>query len=263
MDSSSRWSGMAVSFIVTVIIMALIRKVNVFQPVINSSKTLAELEEEYRNWDQLSFILVAVFVGLVGFLTWGCLSTLATIQISHIESGKYLIPQHQDIWILLAFFMGLILSSIPLHFLYLTLLGKERYGEYTEYADRKHGVNGLKVFTCLASGIVPVCLALTFLALDSYTRVTDDAFVVNRFFGIGEKSYGYDEIKNIKLTKSFEAPNGNIVRRDEYTIHFTDGTDFEFLNALHDIKFEQEKEIIEFVSARSNKKIIIIDPFPI
>jgi hypothetical protein len=106
---------------------------------------------------------------------------------------------------------------------------------------------------------VPLSLITIVLLFGTYARVTEHSFVVNRFIGIGEKEYAFDEISSITLTKSFKAPNGNIIRKPAFSIGFKDGSNYDFHKAIHDLSWDEERRIAEFVSKSSNMGIIVND----
>jgi len=263
MDISSA-TIVAVSAAVAVpIFLGLMRSVRSVKNKSSSKKTLGELKEEYSGWEKLASFLLIIFAGSIGFAIWKGLSIVSSLQMSYVEPSKYLISQPSVTWALPALFIAIFLSAIPLHFMYLALLGRERYAEYTEYGNQKFGGNSWKLLRYIGYVIIPICLIFTFLSLNSYARVTNNTFVINRFFSLSEVQYNFEKIKAITLTKSFKAPNGKIVRKPYYEIGFTDGTSYNFHKALHDLNFAQQKEIVEHVSNNSVIRVVFNNPYPV
>jgi hypothetical protein len=182
--------------------------------------------------------------------------------MSYVDKSIYLIPQPSVTWALPALFLAIFLSEVPLHYLYLFLLGRQRFAEYTEYGNQKIGVNSWKLLRYMGYVVIPICLVFTFLSLDSYARITNSSFIINRFFSVGEAEYRFGEIEALELTKSFKAPNGNIVRKPYYSIEFVDNTSYNFHKSLHDLSVEQQAEIINYISGITGSEISVIDPYP-
>lgn len=262
MDISPATVGAISAAIAVPIFMGLMRNVDALKHSPDSEKTLEELAKEYGGWEKSASLLLIGFAAAIGFLLWKGLSVLSALQMSYVEQSVYLIPQPSVTWALPSIFLAFFLSAIPLHYLYLTLLGKQRYAEYTEYGNQKFGVNSWKLLRYMGYVLIPVCLAFTFLSLDAYARVTSSSFIVNRFFSVGEVEYTFNEIRAIELTKSFKAPNGNIVRKPYYSIEFVDDTSYNFHKALHDLNFSQQKEIIEYIGGITGRDVSVIDPYP-
>lgn len=262
MDISPATIGAISAAIAVPIIMGLMRNVDGLKHSPNSEKSLEELTQKYGGWEKAASFLLIVFAAVIGFTLWKGLSILSALQMSYVNKSIYLIPQPSVTWALPALFLAIFLSAVPLHYLYLSLLGRQRYAEYTEYGNQKYGVNSWKLLRYMGYVVIPICLVFTFLSLDSYARVTNSSFIVNRFFSIGEAEYMFGEIKTIELTKSFKAPNGNVVRKHYYSIEFVDNTSYNFHKSLHDLSFEKQTEIINYISGIANSEISVIDPYP-
>lgn len=262
MDISPATIGAISAVIGVPIFMGLMRKVDGLKHSPKSKKTFEELAQAYGRWYEGASFLTIVFAAAIGFTLWKGLSILSALQMSHVDKSIFLIPQPSVIWALPALFLGICLSAVPLHYLYLALLGRQRYAEYTEYGNQKLGVNSWKLLRYMGYVVIPICLIFTFLSLDSYARVTNSSFIVNRFFSVGEAEYGFGEIEAIQLIKSRKAPNGNIVRKPHYSIEFVDNTSYNFHKSLHDLSFEQQTEIVNYISGIASIEISVIDPYP-
>ncbi len=224
MDISPATIGAISAAIAVPLFMELMRNVDGLKHSPNSEKSLEELTQEYGRWEKAASFLLIVFVVAIGFTLWKGLNILSVLQMSYVDKSIYLIPQPSVTWALPALFLAIFMSAVPLHYLYQTLLGRQRYGEYTKYGNQKFGVNSWALLRYMGYVLIPICLVFTFLSLDSYARVTNSSFIVNRFFSVGEAEYRFDEVEAIELTKSFKAPNGNIVRKPYYSIEFFDNT---------------------------------------
>lgn len=262
MDISPGVIGAISAGIAVPIFIGLIGKVKSLQPIKKTEKDFDQLAKEYSKWEMFALVPFFIFTPSIGFLIWYFLDLLSTNIISTLGESVYVFPPITAVWALPAIFMSTFLATIPMHYLYLGLLGKQRYSEYSEYGNLKHSMDSWKVLRYMAFVCVPVCIAFSSLALDSYLRVTEDTFVANDLLSLGEREYNFDEIQSIELTKSFKAPNGNIVHRSYYAIEFKDGYVFEFDNSLSGVGFEQQQEIISYITKKSTALVKVNDPYP-
>ena len=150
---------------------------------------------------------------------------------------------------------------MPFHFLYLALLGRRRYAEYIEYTNQKFRLNTWKLFRYLGNLLLPLCLLLTLLALDCYLRVTADGLIVNRYFGLGEKSYAFSSVRRISLIWPAAAGEGVLGGGAHYVIEFADGERYSFRDALGDVPLARQRQVSTHV-ARASGVGISVDEAP-
>jgi hypothetical protein len=262
MDVSPSVIGAVSAAIVVPIFMGLVGKVKTLQPVKKTEKDFDQLAKEYSKWEMFALVPLFIFTPAIGFLIWYFLDLASRSILSSLGENIFLFPPTTAVWALPAIFMSIFLAAIPMHYLYLGLLGKQRYSEYTEYGNLKHSMDSWKVLRYMAYVCIPICIAFSGLALDSYIRVTEDTFVSNDLLSLGERAHNFDEIESIELTKSFKAPNGNIVRRSYYAIEFKDGYIYDFDNSLSELGFEEQREIISYITKGSTALIKVNDPYP-
>lgn len=240
--------------------MALMRRIKLLRHVPKSEKSFAELAREYARWDLIALAIAVVAVALITAVLWQLLEAIYRQQVAHLEPSRYLLTMPSIVWAIPAFFFAIFISALPSHYLLSSLLGARRYAEYIEYGNQKFQIDSWKLFRIMSNLLLPLCLALTFLALDNYARVSDRAFVVNRYFGIGETAYAFDRIESVVLVKSFIAPNGDPVRRPHYVIRFDDGAEFNFRNTLFETEIGYQRELAEFTAAAAGIEIVSADP---
>ena len=262
MELSSGTIGAIAAAIGVPIVFALLRKVKSLRHVPDATKDFGQLQKEYGKWEVAATCLFIFFATLIGFALWQSLVLLAELLASRLGHNVFLILQPGVALALPSIFLAIFLAGIPLHFLYLRLLGPERYAQYIEYGNQKLGVNSWKLLRHMAYVIVPLCVIFTALTLDSYVRITESKIGINPFFGIGEKEYSFEDVRNLKLVKSFKAPNGNIVYRPYFVISFADGTEFNFHKTLFDTNIKEQERIAVFISHKSNRTIQVDDPYP-
>jgi len=226
-----------------------------------SHKTFEQLKLEYSKWELFGSLFYILFSVVIGFFIWILLKYSYAVTMSNFDSSIFLIAQPTVSWALPSIFLSIFLSAIPMHYLLSYLLGKERYSEYTEYGNQKFQVNSWKLVRYMAYIMVPICILFTTMAFNNYVRVSNDYFIVNEFFSLSEKKYRFDDVKDIELIKSFEAPNGNVVRNPYYVIYFNDGNDYNFHKTLQDLNLSQQKEICNYLVEQTGLNIQIIDPY--
>jgi len=262
MDLSAGELGATAAAIGVPVVFALIRYVKTLQYTGTSAKDLDQLKEEYGTWEILGSFLMLTIAAVIGVALWQLFLFLAELQSSRLSGSQFLIFQPSVGLVLPAIFLAIFLSAIPMHFLYLRLLGPERYEEYTHFTNQKVGIDSWKLLRAMAWVMVPLCIIFTFLSLDSYVRVTENGIGVNSFFGVGERGYSFDEIEQIKLVKSFEAPSGDIVRRPYFIFAFSDGDEINFHRTIHELSLKEQDEITRYLSSRSGRRIVVDDPYP-
>lgn len=262
MDISPGVVGAISAAIAVPIIMGLVGKVKSLQPVIKTEKDIDQLAKEYSKWERFALVPFLIFIPGAGFLIWYFLDLTSDSVMSRFGENIFFLPPTTIIWALPALFLSLFLAAIPMHYLYLGLLGKQRYDEYTEYVNLKLGLDSWKVLKYMAYLCIPVCVVFSGLALDSYTRVTEDTFVSNDILSLGEIEHNFNEIESIELTKSFKAPNGNIVHRSYYAIKFKDGYVYNFDKSSSDVDFNKQSEIISYITKGLTISVKTNDPYP-
>ncbi len=262
MAFSSGIIGVISKAIALPIAFALLRKIKELRHVPNSTKDFGKLKKEYGNWEKLASVLLIFFATTIGLALWKSFIVLANFQSSRFDHSEFLIYQPSFALAIPSLFLAILLSSIPMHFLYLWLLGPTRYAEYTEYENQKSGVDSRKLLRHMAYVIVPSCIIFTFLVLESYVNITALKIKVNSFFDLYECEYSFEEIKFLKHVKSFKAPNGNIIHKPYCIIGFTDGSNINFHKTLHEISIKEQEEILQFISSKSKQRIQIENPYP-
>lgn len=246
------------------IVFKLIRKLPSFQveAPTNPENIFPQLATKYTKWEQLSVIPIFIFTGVFTYLY--CKLFIFLSNVAHLGVGEstYFLYPTTTLWFLPAFFLAIVTSAIPCHYLYSFLL-RERYDEYTLYCNLRHGFDGWKFLKKMSLVLIVAIFIFFPFIVDWYTRVTPSKIGVNEFFGFGEKHYKYQDINEIRRLLSFKAPSGNIVRRIHHEIEFSDGFIWSSQRNPFELRPKQENEIIEYISVNGKKEINTIDPFPI
>nr|WP_086940195.1 hypothetical protein [Thaumasiovibrio occultus] len=220
------------------------------------------LEQKYTVWEKWAGLALAGFAVLFTAVLWGVFALLSDRQVVHFGVAKFIIDQPDVSWGVPAFFLSMLLTVIPTHFLLRCLLGRKCFAEYTEYGNQKYGVNSWRRFRYIATVVIPLCLGFTALSIDWYAKVTQDGFVVNRFWRLGEEHYRFDQIRSIEHIKSFKSALGAKIRRPHFELQFDDGTRYNFRQAVNHLSTAEEQEIIQFLIAQSGQTVTVVDPYP-
>lgn len=262
MDYSSGIVGAIAAAIGVPIVLALLRNVKSLKHTPRGNKELDQLQKEYGRWEERAYYLSVVFVAIITFSLWSVLMLVARLHESRLDDGVFLIYEPSIALLISSFFLAVIMSDIPIRYLYSRIMGPERYAEYIEHVNRKHGINSEKFLRYMAYFTVPVCILFSVMSLDSYMKVTGSEVLFNNFFGAGVSRYAFSDIEDLRLVKSFEAPNGSIVREHYSIIRFNDGNEFNFHKTLHDSDIHEQVRIIDYLSSESGIEILVDDPYP-
>lgn len=258
--SSGITGGLAAAIFVPLIVLVL-RRLKGLQPQQTTERPLEELVKEYHWWNAGSgFIYLAISFVIAGALTW--LTYNIDIFISQFtQKSLFEFKTEWVIYALPAFFLAMILAIVPSYALLRKMLGDQRYAEYLDYYNRVHGIDSMKVLKGLAFVFVPLTLVGFFLIFNTVTKVTETGIVFSGFTQLSTTTYTYNKVKKVELVKSFEAPNGNIVRDPHYIIYFADQQDWNLRDSLSDLDETQQKAIAEFVAGKAQLTISVSDPF--
>ena len=254
MDISPVIIGGLVSAICVPIIMILISKVKVFSYIAPENVDVKRLSEKYKKWERVGKLLTLIIVGVISCLFYLVFVGVARFSYSLLEDSLYLLLFPEFIWLLPSFLLAIFAAAVPLHYLYRYILGEEGYKEYTIYGNVKYKMDGWKTLSYMAILSVSVVAIVFPLMLDSYVRITNEGFVVNRFFSLGEEKYPFSRINRIVRVKSFVRASGKIVK-PYHEIHFEDGYVWSFHDNAHDVNWVKEKEIISYLSKNITTKI--------
>lgn len=244
-------------------ILYLLSKIRGLRHTPNLKIDFLTLNKQYAKWGLFSVIPLIVFFSAIALTLPIMLIFVADFRVSAFKESIITIPPPYVLWGLPAVFMGFVGSFVLLHYLYKRLLGPERYVEFIEYGNQMNGIDFWKTGKLMAGVIIPICIVFSLLALDTYAYVTRDGFVENRFLGLGETVHQWDEIAEIELVKSFKVPNGNIIRKKYFVIHFSDGSVYKFHPTLDGFNYHDQRRLIEFIQNNRPLDVRETDPFPI
>jgi hypothetical protein len=218
---SSSVAGMIAGLIITPMIMALLAKIypSKHQPL--SVPALDVLQRKYSRWEiAFTCAYIALWIPAT-FVLWFPLRALSDLNAARLPA-EYILTLEPIFWFLPAFFLALAVSALPLMMLFKLLL-RARYEEYVWYWSAKHGVDMHRANRTAIWVVMVLVAIVVFMGLNCYVLLDKEAIVVNRFFGLRETVYRFDDVQSIQTAPQLIAPNGNTVNRREYRFIFGDG----------------------------------------
>jgi len=248
----------AITAIVSVpFFMALMRRIGPLRHEPGPGKSFAELQREYGRWEVLSIPLSLTFVSLLSLMLWSVLRMTYHDYLARFDASILVVALPDILWLSPALFFALFLSALPFHFLYLALLGRRRYAEYIEYTNQKFRLNTWRLFRYLGNLLLPLCLVLTLLALDCYLRVSADALIVNRYLGLGEKSYAFASVRQIRLIRPAAAGVDGGGPGAHYVFEFASGERYSFRDSLGEVPLARQRQVAARVARAAGIDIAI------
>lgn len=226
-----------------------------------STVSLSELREKYTKWELASVLPFFLTSFLGGYLLFAALNWTARHLTPESSGARWLMLPGQYFFMIPAIFLGLAIGGLVTDLLYRFMLGAERYAEFNLYGQLKAGFDTRRVRNFLFAILIIPSSLVTYLAMDCYAKFTDDKMIINAFWGVGESTHAYSDITRIDSIARSKAPNGDIVERPHYLIHFNDGYVWSSKNILYRIdedprvNSEKEKEVIQFLANKSGKQI--------
>lgn len=218
-----------------------------------TDKPIEELRRKYlmKDLGQQGFFIFLT-VGFM-FLLFLLFFLLLHFKLSFISNAQILVPPPQAMFFVLSLFGGMLLASIAMYPITKRQL-KGDWEEFQAYSNLKYKFNvqkltiyTIRIFTILIS-------LLMVLSLDWYSAFGQEDIKINRLISIGAKTYKYSDVTEIKEVESFEAPTGLIVHEPHFIIELNDGEEWNSKQSGF-ADYEQDRQIIEFVSDKSNLKL--------
>ncbi len=211
----------------TPLVLAALRRFEPLRHVPDARYQTRDLAREFDGLLKLSLLLAPLFVILCGSCLWWLATRLYGARLAAMDDGLML-PLPDILWVIPASLTGLFAAAGLMAVGLRRLLGAGGYAAWIEYGNRRHGVNSQRLQRWLALLVVPPCLVLTLLAMDSYARVTERHFIVNPFWGFDEQVHRLDRVLQVtRVIEPDEAFTGRPVA-DYYRFVFDDGRQFGF-----------------------------------
>lgn len=221
-----------------------------------------ELRKKYTKWE-LACVLPFLLTWFLGAYFLLVAFNWVARHLAHGSSEtRWLMLPDKYFFALPAASLGLLVAVVVIDFVFRFLLGADRYAEFYLYGELQSGFDARRVRNFLFAIIGIPSILVTFLAINCYAKFTDDKMTINAFWGVGESIHAYTNITRIEsISSRSKAPNGNIVERQHYLIHFNDGYVWSTNNILYsfdedtNVNSAKEKEVLEFIANKSGKQI--------
>lgn len=151
-----------------------------------------------------------------------------------------------------AIVVALVLAGLMADWRIKNVLGSE-YPSFASAEDRLYGVNNYRLKMLFVRGGIPICILLSVYMFWCNSFLVDDQVHIRRFGTFHTVVYSTEDLREIAESKTIRAPNGNLVRRNNFRVFFKDGYDW---------KIDDEgdgRNFLETLSAKSRLPIIYRD----
>jgi hypothetical protein len=216
--------------------------------------------EEMQDLAQRAKRIDWAFVGLFFFFTGACALawTVLLLEVSRLRDSMMpahlLLVQLEPNWLIWAcpgLFLGMISGGWLALLSLRLLLGPRRFQQYSMASSTQAGFDGLRAFKWMSIVFVTGAAVWSVLSLDWYDRFEEDRVVINELWGLGETTYGYDQVTQIVETTHFVAPNGKLVERTRQFVIFADGRQW-----CHDSVLRDPGPLLDLLTRKAGKPVI-------
>lgn len=257
----------SLSLIITVtvgiqLVFFIFRKIDPIQGPVPANFNLAELKKKYRWWDRAQVLGLFVLAPILAVLAYLVLKETAVLVHSLQAKAEIKYTMMDIYWWLPAMFLGMMLSlpvlnAIPKRFM------RKPYDllEYEMYQARWAGFKTGRMTKIVFTGTSFLCAGAIVLGLTASVALQGDEFIVHPFFSLGETRHSLNDIKEIRTSAFFTAPNGDKVARREYLVVFKPTGSWTTNNLVADLTEEQKAAFIKILSERSGKPIVEVPIF--
>lgn len=204
---------------------------------------------KYTKKSYLAIIPYLIIVGIFSFLWFKLFLFLADAVFQKMEKGIFLIFPEEYTWFLPALFISFV-SAIPPFYWYYHWIYRKNREEFREYLKMTSpdGQTILKVVAILYLVIVVGYVGLSF---HWYTRFTENEIVINKFWGLQEIRYPYDQVKLIYTVSEDDSPS----KESYFTIVFDDGEQWISNQQGHELSKKISDEVVRLVLNKSGSKL--------
>ena len=214
---------LAITLTVIIILFEVFKKlkppdISTFQ----TDKTHEQLRKKYLKYDLFSLGLFWLFIIILTFIYYFLFVWLSDFRISILKEIVIVVKPFIAAWLLSAFFTAMLTASLITIYLGKWKL-KTDWDEYCAYGFMKSGYSP-KVGSIVMRTFAVITAILIIGFLDWFTAFRQDDIIVNGLFGLGNKTYQYADITDIRHVDKLKAPNGNIVEDEHYIIVFNEGS---------------------------------------
>jgi hypothetical protein len=195
-------------------------------------------------------------------------SVIGTLYATKYATGAvFFIPDTiREYWVP-AIFLGLLLWGASTEIIFdlyriSNRINPEEWRAYRFILERS-AWGGYEIDNKILSAVFAVIvlagtLPAFFLAMDSYTRITDSAIVINSYLSLREKTSRFSDVKKILLINRYRnAVSGAVEPTSRYySVVFADGSTWDTLN-LSIGNSPKEEAVIEYIASKSGVPVVL------
>src|SRR5215813_1062710 len=182
MDSGS--ISVAVAVFAVIVVFSLLHRWAPYKPPSESNlPPYEELRRKFLKWEQIYLIPFFIFSALFAIAWERSLSFFAGLSYASLGDSVFLFTPSPDYWWLPSMFLGIITAMIPLTLLFKFLLGGD-YDLYVVYGNLRVGFDSVRMVRLIAIIVGPVALVFSLLAMNCYTKFSEDGIAINRFLSV-------------------------------------------------------------------------------
>lgn len=213
------------------------------------NQEFTDLAAKYGKWDIYALPLFFISAPAVGYISWLAMVKISDFRYSLMPQSNYMFLPLPISWGIIAIFVGIIGSAVPMYLIIRLLLG-DKYPEYQKFNALKSSGNTNKTFYIFFGIFTLLCIIASTLMLDYYTVAYPNKLVINELWGIGEKQYSYANVTSILSSKQSEESD-----RLVYVVKFVDGYELSTSWDTNDRDPVQINGFMEYVAEQSGIEI--------
>lgn len=242
-----------ITLTVTLLVISIFRKlkpadISGFQ----TDKTIDELKKKYLKYDLMQIGLLFCFTIILTFVYYKVLVAISDFNISTIKESIIVVRPFPAAWFLSAMFTAMLTATVIIGRLTKWVL-KADWIEYSTYGHLKAGFSP-RMGSIVAKIFAIITGLLIVGFLDWFTVFRQNDIIVNNLFGLGNKTYLYSDIIDIRDIDKLKAPNGNIVDDKHYVIVFNDGLKWNSRNSGFG-DYENDTRIMDLIESKTGRQL--------
>jgi hypothetical protein len=219
---------------------------------------IPELFDRYVRCELFTAAPIAGLTALFTFLWFQLFQGLQGLVQARLQPAAFVVHPPAAFWFLPALLLAFVCSGVATQFGMARWLG-ELYDGYRRFWLAKLPIDTWKLWEGLAAVMAGVSLFAVPLALDCYSRFTDQSLQSSTFLSLSRTTHPYSTITELREVEGFQAPSGKLVYRPYFEIDFQDGFVWSSRDLFHDPNFQRDQAILEFVATQTGKPIVHYD----
>ncbi|WP_160680106.1 hypothetical protein [Clostridium sp. C8-1-8] len=216
------------------------------------------LSKKYKWWRVFTLFILMCITIAISIILPNIISLVSKNAINSSSEVIYLINPDYGFWMLPCVFWGGIVSIVLASSLMKILLGGS-YREFYVFLNSPYGMearNG-EYLTIIISIIVGIGVMIFYVfGINWYVKLTNNNIVENTCFGFSQRKYNYKDVKNITTYDKVQYKDSKIEDDYHIVIEFKDGQKWDSLGYGRSNNIDYDKMIANYISQKSDKKII-------